>query len=185
MTITLNKAQLIGILGSILLLIGVFLPIVQIPIVGSIALFVGLKSYGSIVFVLAVLSIFLITYNQAKILLLAGTIALSIILYNLYRTNEYVSRIQDKAEGQINDGIFGGLAAAMSQSVKLEFGWLFLIAGSICILLAATTINKENRVENFDTERTKITSSGMRGFLFFLFMLLLIIGGFVLSFLNS
>lgn len=175
MTITLDKAQLIGVLGSILLLIGVFLPIVQIPIVGSVALFVGLKSYGSIVLLLAVLSFFLILYNQAKTLLLAGTTALSLILYNLYKANEYVNRIQDKAEAQINDSMFGGLAVAMSQSVKLEFGWLFLIAGSICILSAATAINKECQVDSVEIERTKITSSGIRGFLFFIFLILALI----------
>ena len=55
-----TKQQLIGLFGSLLLLIGVFLPVLSVPIMGSISLLNNGRSDGMIIFGLAIASSVLI-----------------------------------------------------------------------------------------------------------------------------
>lgn len=54
-----DKRQVFGLIGSILLFIGVFTPIISIPIVGNMDYFQNGKGDGTIVLVLAVISLLL------------------------------------------------------------------------------------------------------------------------------
>jgi hypothetical protein len=55
-----NTKQLLGLIGSIVLFIGVFTPIVSVPIMGNMNYFQNGKGDGTIVLVLAVISLILV-----------------------------------------------------------------------------------------------------------------------------
>lgn len=69
-----TKSQLVGFVGAITLLIGVFLPVVSMPIVGSISLLNNGKSDGAVLLGLAITSMILILLNKIRLTLVTGGI---------------------------------------------------------------------------------------------------------------
>ena len=65
--------QILAILGALLLFVGVFLPIVSMPIVGSLNYFHNGQGDGTIVLVLAVISIILATTRRFRGLWVTGS----------------------------------------------------------------------------------------------------------------
>ena len=60
--------QLLGLIGSIVLFIGVFTPIVSVPIMGNMNLFQNGKGGGTIVLILAVISLVLVLAKASGVL---------------------------------------------------------------------------------------------------------------------
>lgn len=58
--------QLLGLIGSIVLFIGVFTPIVSIPLIGEMNYFQNGKGDGTIVLILAVISFILVLAQQYR-----------------------------------------------------------------------------------------------------------------------
>jgi len=58
-----KKKQTFGLIGSVMLFIGVFTPLISLPIVGSTNYFMNGRGDGTIVLILAVIS-FLSTYKK-------------------------------------------------------------------------------------------------------------------------
>lgn len=175
MSVTFNKDQLFGLAGSLLLLVGAFLPIISMPFVGNLALYSGLDSAGALVFITAIAALILVFCNQVKLLIIPGLLSLSVILYKFYEIYDFISSIQaDKHEGAHNT-LFGGLANAMAESVKLEFGWIFLIAGSVLLLLAPFFQKQVVQYKSTRAETIQEGSPVLKGILFFLAIMTIVI----------
>ncbi len=67
--------QLLGLIGSVVLFVGVFAPIVSIPIMGNMNYFQNGKGDGTIVLVLAVISLILVLLKKFKGLWLTGLVS--------------------------------------------------------------------------------------------------------------
>jgi energy-coupling factor transporter transmembrane protein EcfT len=134
-SMTLKKKLAFG--GSIAMIIGVFMPIVQIPIVGSIDYFRNGKGDGVIVLVLGVVSLLIAFSNKYGWLWVTGVASLATMGFTLVNFSSTLAQTQANLNTELAGNPFGSLATAMFQSVRLQWGWLPLIGGAIVLLIAA------------------------------------------------
>jgi hypothetical protein len=122
-----SKPQIIGLIGCICLIIGCFTPLVSAPIFGSFNYFHNGSGDGVIILVLTLISIVTILHNEyIKFLFIPGLLSLCIIVYDFFNIDNIISSLQSQ-----NFGMFNILAS----SVQIEYGWAFLIIGSIMIII--------------------------------------------------
>ncbi|ATO20610.1 zinc ribbon domain-containing protein [Acinetobacter sp. LoGeW2-3] len=134
-----SKQQLAGLVGGVVLLLGIFLPIVSMPIVGSISVFSSGRADGYVLLGLSIVSLILAFINNIKPLRVTGGISLLIVvidfIYLLYKLNSIKGDVVDKLEGNP----FSGMAEAMMSTVQIQYGWVFLFIGSLLLVYAAFT----------------------------------------------
>jgi hypothetical protein len=143
-----TKQQLIGLLGSLLLLIGVFLPVLSVPIMGSISLLNNGRSDGTIILGLAIASSALIFMHKIKLLWATGGISIALLSYDLYMVSSKISQTKAELTEKMQGNPFGGFADAMMSSVQLQFGWVVLFLG--CILLLVTPMLENGGFNGFN-----------------------------------
>lgn len=131
---------LLGILGSVLLLIGPFLPMVSLPISGNVNFFhgEGNTAVGILLMIIALISIALTLNRSFRQLWITGLISTAIAgqaFYNLY------TKIDDmKKETAMNlaGNPFKGLADVALITMQPQWGWGVIAAGVLLILGAAS-----------------------------------------------
>lgn len=106
-----EKRQLWGIAGSIILFVGVFTPIISMPIVGSMNYYNTAKGSGVLLLLFAVASLILVIKKMYKFLWVIVVTGYSLVL--------------------------GKLAVLMLDSVQLQWGWAVLMAGPMLIQASA------------------------------------------------
>jgi len=132
-----SKQQLVGLVGSVVLLLGIFLPIVSMPIAGSISVFSSGRVDGYVLLGLTIISLILAFINNLKPLRITGGVSLLIVLFDfiylLYKLNSIKGDMSDKLKGNP----FGGVAEAMMSTVQIQYGWVFLFIGSLLLVYVA------------------------------------------------
>ena len=143
-----SKQQLVGFAGGVILLLGVFLPIVSMPIAGSISVFSSGRIDGYVLLGLAIVSLILAFINNIKSLRITGGVSLLIVvidfIYLLYKLNSIKGDVSDKLKGNP----FGGMAEAMINTVQIQYGWVFLFIGSLLLVYVAFAKVANEPVEN-------------------------------------
>jgi len=124
--------QIVGIVGAIVLFIGVFTPIVSMPIMGNMNYFQNGKGDGTIVMILAVLSLVAILIKKDAILFFTSIGCLGTLTFTFVNFKLGMSRMLAEVSG--SDNLFSGLAKLAAQSVQLQWGWAFLVVGA-CLTL--------------------------------------------------
>ncbi|MCJ7545331.1 MAG: hypothetical protein MUP30_00685 [Deltaproteobacteria bacterium] len=137
-----NKYQLLGLIGSILLCVGVFMPILSLPFVGAVNYFNNGKGDGVIILILAAFSLFLSLYKKLKALWLTGLASLGVLLYTFIGILVTLSQAQADINRDLADNPFKGLADLALQSIHIQWGWVVLFGGAILLILAAQSALK-------------------------------------------
>lgn len=137
-----NNKQIFGYIGSIILFISVFVPLVSLPIVGSLNYLHNGQGDGVIILVLAIASFFFVFINQFKLLWFTGGISMALTSLTFITFQSKISGIKEQMESELSGNPFRGLADMAVQSIQLQWGWALLILGS-GLLIAAAAI-KEN-----------------------------------------
>jgi hypothetical protein len=129
-----RKKKRLGWLGVALLVIGVFMPIVSMPIVGSFNYLHNGRGDGVVVLVLAAISGLLIFGKFFRGLIVTALVSLAIMCFSLahFLTGMNVAREQ---MAQV-DNLFKGIGQAILSTIQLQWGWLPLLAGAFSILAA-------------------------------------------------
>jgi Ca2+/Na+ antiporter len=132
-----TNRQLLGILGSAILFIGVFMPIVKLPVVGEMNYFHNGRGDGVIVLALAVTSFVLVLiwwYRQIWITSLGSAAVLAFTFFNFQSKMSQATR---QMETELKDNPFRGLADLAVQSVQLQWGWAVLVIGIVLLIAVA------------------------------------------------
>lgn len=127
----------LALVGSLLLIIGVFMPIVQLPIVGSIDYFRNGRGDGVVVLVLGAVSLLVALSNKYGWLWLTGVASLATEGFTLISFSKTVAETQSNLSQELAGNPFSSLADAVFQSIRLQWGWLPLIGGAVLLLFAA------------------------------------------------
>lgn len=138
------KEKLLGILGSIILFLGVFTPIISAPIIGTLNYFHNGQGDGVILLLLSVISCILVFKEQYKFLWWTGTASFGVIIIGLINFLTRLHQLQSHIEEELSGNQFRGLADAAVQSVQLQWGWILLILGTGLIVAAAAISEKPN-----------------------------------------
>jgi hypothetical protein len=124
-----SKKQLVGLVGSILIIVGVFLPIASISIFGSIKFFDA--TGGKVVLALGLASLALTFMKKYVGLWATGLLSLGLTVLNLINTQSDLASMSGPSGA-------GGSQLNVSDLVTTEWlGWIVLIAGSVAVILAA------------------------------------------------
>ena len=142
-----KKQKLIGLIGSIMLIIGVFMPIVSFPIIGSMNYFQNGEGDGVFILILAILSLFFIFVKKYVLLWTTGLTSLGLIVYSIIDFQRTMSKFRLEMERELADNPFKGLGELAMQSIQLQWGWVLLIIGAILLIVAAAIKESLNKKE--------------------------------------
>jgi hypothetical protein len=142
-----NTKQMLGLIGSIVLFLGVFMPIVSVPIIGSMNYFQNGKGDGVMILVLAVVSLLLVLTKQYKGLWLTGIGSLAVMAYTFINFQTKIADMKKQMQSELTGNLFQGLADTAMQSIQLQWGWALLVVGAGLVIASAAmkNENKENR----------------------------------------
>lgn len=135
-----------GLLGSALLLGGVFTPVVSFPVVGSLDLFRNGEGDGVIIFGLAVASALIVAIRLYPLLFVTGCGSALVLWLNYQGIQERLAETRADMDADLADNPFRGLADLAMNSVQLEWGWAVLAFGTL-LLIAAAFAPRPNRDE--------------------------------------
>ncbi len=139
---TRERRQLYGIIGSILLFIGVFAPIISLPIVGSVNYFQNGRGDGVIVLIFALISIVLTVSKKYRGLWITGVGSLGVMLFTFVNFQIRLSEMKDEMEKKLAGNPFRGIADVAMQSIQIQWGWAVLIVGAVFLVAAAAISDK-------------------------------------------
>ena len=137
-----NTKQMLGLIGSVVLFIGVFAPIVSVPIMGNINYFQNGQGDGMIILVLAAISLILVLMEKYKALWFTGSASLAVMLFTLVNFQTKMSQFKADMELELADNPFRGLADMAISSVQLQWGWALLVVGAVLVIISAALKNK-------------------------------------------
>ena len=132
-----NTKQILGLIGSVVLFIGVFTPIVSVPIMGNMTYFQNGQGDGMIILVFAVISLILVLMEKYKALWVTGSASLAVMLLTLFNFQTKMSQFKADMELELADNPFRGLADMAISSVQLQWGWALLVAGAVLVIVSA------------------------------------------------
>lgn len=132
-----NNRQILGIAGSALLLVGVFLPLMKLPFVGEINYFQNGRGDGVFVLVFALGSLTMVLARQYSGLWLTGLGSAGIMAFSFFNIQSKISSMQGELDSQLAGNPFRGLADIAMQSVQFQWGWAVLLLGAIAVLATA------------------------------------------------
>lgn len=136
--------QMLGLSGSIILFIGVFTPIVSIPIIGNMNYFQNGKGDGTLILILAAISLVLVLTNKYKGLWLTGIGSFAVMAFTFINFQMSMADMKSQMESELAGNPFRGLADMAMQSVQLQWGWALLIVGA-GLVVAGAAMKEENK----------------------------------------
>lgn len=134
---TIGKSELFGIIGSITLFVGVFAPIVRMPVLGSINYFRNGRGDGAIVMALAVISFILTLLRKFKALWFTGFGSLGALIFTFVAFQVRMSETRSTLGKELAGNPFAGLGDLAGELVQLEWGWALLVVGAGLVITAA------------------------------------------------
>ena len=132
-----NNRQLLGISGSALLFIGVFLPVVKLPIVGDMNYFANGRGDGVLVLLLSVTSLALVLLRWYRELWITGLGSAAVLAFTFFNFQSKMGQMKAQMETQLKDNPFRGFANLAMQSVQLQWGWAVLVIGTVLLIATA------------------------------------------------
>lgn len=132
-----SKKQILGLIGSVVLFVGVFTPLVSLPFVGNINYFMNGKGDGTIVLILAVISFLLVLAKKYNGLWLTGFASLGMMFFTFVNFQSKMSEAKIEMQKQLANNPFAGLGNLAIQSVQLQWGCAILIVGAVSVICAA------------------------------------------------
>lgn len=129
--------QTVGFVGSALLVVGVFMPMISLPILGSMNYFQNGEGDGTFVLILGVLSAVAVARQRYGALWLTGGASLALLTYAFATFQSRVSDVKANMGSGREDNPFEGFANALLGTVQLQWGFAVLVIGAVMVMVAA------------------------------------------------
>ena len=129
--------RIVGIIGSALLVIGIFLPIVSIMGLITFSYFnfiqmaPGTFFTGILLLLLGLASLALTLTNRFKLLLLTGILSLAILALDFFRIRSGLSEA-----GSVAGDRGGEIGARMAEAMSIGWGFWLMAIGAIALIVA-------------------------------------------------
>jgi hypothetical protein len=145
-----GKRQLVSYVGVFLLFIGVFLPIMKVPILGSVDYFRDGEGDGVIVLLFSLISLGLIYLKRYKWLMYTGIASLIVIAVTFINITVKMSEMKSELQSDLEGNPFGFVGDAMLESVSYSWGWLVLVLGAGLLIYASISSKFDDEVEQVE-----------------------------------
>ena len=140
-----SHRKLLGLIGSTVLFLGCFCPIISAPIVGSMNYFQNGKGNGAIVLILAVISLVLTLLKKYKLIWITALASAALLLHTFINFQRGMSILAKESQ---SEGLFAGLAEGMAQTIQLQWGFALLVIGVVILMFCAAKNNTETDEES-------------------------------------
>lgn len=135
--------QTLGYTGAVLLVAGLFLPIVTFPLAGNITLMGNGSNYAALaLLVLGGISAVLVAKERQADLIWPGLAAAATLIYLFGRLQYNLAEMRSSMK-ELADNPFGGAAQSAMTAVQIQWGWLILAAGAGILIYLAVQARKE------------------------------------------
>ncbi len=125
------NSRILGIIGSVLIIIGIFMPIVSIFGI-NITYFDSIKSGsgpdGFIFLGLGVVSLILALINKTRLLIATGILTLGYVALSFIGYKSKMNEATSGVDSQIN--------AQLGNIIQLQWGWALFVLGGILLIVA-------------------------------------------------
>lgn len=145
-----DRRQVLGVAGAATLFVGVFLPIVSLPIVGAQNYFQNGRGDGTILLMIAGVAFLASLARRFAWVSIAGLISLLLLGYTFIAFRSRIAEMRAAMDRELADNPFKGIGEAMMQSVQLQWGWAVLVVGAL-LLCAAGSAKAPPNVVAMDT----------------------------------
>jgi hypothetical protein len=137
-----NNNQLkmhLGLAGAALLFIGVFCPMISIPIAGTMNYFQHGSGGGIFILVFVAATVVISLMKKFTLLWIPGIGSAGLIGYTFFSLQIRLSDAKQSLQDDLADNPFAGLAIMAVESVQIQWGFAVLAIGAILVLAAAAT----------------------------------------------
>lgn len=124
------KPTTMGWIGTLLLFVGVFTPIVSVPFMGNVNYFRNGEGDGVLVLVFAGISAVLLLKEKFGGLYVTAGLSLAVMLFSFFNFQSSMSQARAEMERDLAGNPFRGLADMAVESVQLQWGWAVLLVGA-------------------------------------------------------
>lgn len=125
-----SSNKILALIGAALLFVGVFMPIVSMPLVGNINYFMNGRGDGSIILFIAAAAAGLAAVDRVRHVVWPGAAALAILAYTFFRFQSGLAEAKARMASELAGNPFRGLADAAVDSIHLQWGWAVLVLGA-------------------------------------------------------
>lgn len=112
----------LAVAGSALLVLGVFVPLVNLPFVGGVNYILNGRGDGVIILLLALVPVVLVVTKRFRGLLVTGGLAAALTTYTFVRLSMKVAELKDSMYTDLAGNPFIGIAEMAMESVQLQVG---------------------------------------------------------------
>lgn len=135
--------QRLGYVGAGLLVIGLFLPVVTMPMVGNVTLMANGTNLAALALLaLAGISAVLVAKEQQADLVWPGIASAATLAYLFGRLEYQLAHMRSEMTESLKDSPFAGVAQAAMGAVQVQWGWLVLAAGAGILVYLAVQARK-------------------------------------------
>lgn len=132
--------QVIGLIGSLLVICGLFLPVVSIPFMGEKTYFQSQDLVAKILFALAILSVVFVIIRLQIGLWGTGLLMVGILTYSYFDFEDMLSQYDNVFDGGGgNSAFYQSIKNSFRDSIQMKYG-LGVIASGILVTFAAAGI---------------------------------------------
>jgi hypothetical protein len=143
----------LAVLGAVFIAVGVFMPILGIPIFRDQSIMQLRPNAGWILLGLAVVTILIVLARRLALLYIPGILALALLSYTLIAMQGRRDQIQSDIKSNVANTPVRGLVHGFVGSASLRFGWPLMMLGAITIVavpLFGSRLQARRREESGD-----------------------------------
>ena len=122
-------------IGSVLVILGCFAPLMTLPIVGSLTYFAGGRGDGTFAMGLAVIAAILALAGKPRWSIVPGILELVLITFTLVSLYSRLSDLGPATEARLEGNPFKDVAGAMVKTIGFSWGWVPLYVGALMTTL--------------------------------------------------
>jgi hypothetical protein len=121
-------SKLMVIIGCIFLCVGIFAPIMSLPLIGNVN-YLYLKGDSIIILILAIISLIIILQDKYQLLWITATTTLGVIIIGFFHTQLLLLQVRVGIEELLSPAMFRGLVDVAVNSIQIQWGWILLFLG--------------------------------------------------------
>jgi len=135
--VIMNTRQLVGLMGTVLLIIGVFVPIIHLPLIGDLNYFSNGEGDGIYILGLTFISLLFIFFKLYRALWF--TIFCNLCIMSITLNSFFTKLAELKAEMNLEmaDNPFRDITETYLQAVNLQWGWGVLAGGTLLLIVCS------------------------------------------------
>lgn len=130
------QAKAAAVIGAGLLFVGVFAPLISVPIVGSVNYMMNGKGDGAVVLLMAIVAAGLALSGRVQHVLWPGLASLAMLAFTFFRFRSAMAEMRASMNAELAGNPFRGLADMAVNAVQIQWGWAVLLLGAILLIYA-------------------------------------------------